>query len=112
MGLGSQRTVILDFTVRTITNSNALKIIFSSKHQIYLCSVEDGHNGKPKATIDHQGLDHGSSTFSVIGNLGNKDQGNGTESANDYGKNVPEITSLISCASKVFWQTLIKPESL
>ena len=112
MGLGGQRTVMLDFTVRTITNSNVLKIIFSSKHQIYSCSVEDGHNGKPKATIYQQGLDDGSSTSSVIGNFENKDQGNGTESANGNDKNDPVIASLISCASKVFQQTLIKPESL
>ena len=71
MGLGGQTTVKLDFTVRKITNSNLLKIIFSSKRQIYFCSVENGRNVKSEATIDHQGLDDGSFTSSVIGNLEN-----------------------------------------
>ena len=54
------------------------------KHQTYFFSVVDGHNGQPKATIDHWGWGDDSTTSSVVGNFENQDQGNWLESANDY----------------------------
>ena len=54
------------------------------KHQTYFFSVVDGHNGQPKATIDHWGWGDDSTTSSVVGNFENQNQGNWLESANDY----------------------------
>lgn len=67
------------------------------------------HNGQPKATIDHQGLDNGLATSSVVANLGNEDQVYWLEIAIEFGS---ETSSSISCASKIFWLKLIKPENL
>ena len=83
--------------------------------KLFFCSVGDGHNGQPKATVDYHGLSDGSTIFYGVGNLQNEEQTYWLEGANGYDKTIefgPEILSSISCASKIFYQKPIKPESL